>query len=79
MGWPEWMVGVDYDGEQHWTDAHAYENDIDRLEFLAARGWLIVRVSARYMRAPSEVVERTRHALQSRGWSPRLQKMTEIS
>jgi hypothetical protein len=21
MGWPEWKVGVEYDGEQHWTDA----------------------------------------------------------
>lgn len=20
MGWPEWKVGVEYDGEQHWTN-----------------------------------------------------------
>ena len=78
MGWPEWSVGVEYDGEQHWKDPTAYEDDIDRLEFLAAKRWLIVRVSARHMRAPSEVVQRARHALQSRGWSPRLQKMTGI-
>jgi very-short-patch-repair endonuclease len=77
MGWSEWMVGVEYDGEQHWTDPKAYEDDIDRLEFLAAKGWLIVRVSARHMRAPDEVVRRASVALKSRGWSPRLQKMTK--
>jgi very-short-patch-repair endonuclease len=68
MGWPEWMVGVEYDGEQHWKDPAAYEDDIDRLEFLAAKGWFIIRVSARHMRAPSEVVQRARHALKGRGW-----------
>src|SRR5881628_1728256 len=49
LGWPERMVGVEYDGEQHWTGPDAYANDIDRLEFLAARGWCIVRVSARQL------------------------------
>ncbi|MDT5180004.1 MAG: hypothetical protein QOJ95_4202 [Mycobacterium sp.] len=78
MGWPEWMVGVEYDGEHHWTNPVAYGDDIDRLEFLAAKGWLIVRVSARHMRAPGDVVRRASQALQRRGWSPRLQKMTTI-
>lgn len=76
MGWPQWMVGVEYDGEQHWKDPAVHEDDIDRLEFLARKGWLIVRVSARHMRVPSEVVRRASHALQSRGWSPRLHEMT---
>lgn len=75
MGWPQWKVGVEYDGEQHWTDAKGYEDDIDRLEFLAAMGWLIVRVSSRHMKVPAEVVRRARVALQSRGWSPTLHKM----
>lgn len=50
MGWPEWMVGVEYDGEQHWTNPKIHEGDIERLEFLAACGWTIVRVSARQLR-----------------------------
>ena len=78
MGWPEWKVGVEYDGEQHWTDAAAYEDDIDRLDFLAGRRWNVVRVSSRHLRAPHDVVRRACDALQRRGWSPRLQKMTEI-
>jgi hypothetical protein len=28
MGWPQWKVGVEYDGEQHFTNAVDYENDI---------------------------------------------------
>jgi len=24
MGWPEWKVGVEYEGEQHWTDPKQY-------------------------------------------------------
>lgn len=76
MGWPRWKVGVEYDGEQHWKDPAVHEADIDRLEFLASKGWLIVRVSARHMRAPSAVVQRARDAVESRGWSPRLHEMT---
>ena len=45
MGWPEWKVGVEYEGEQHWTDPKQYEDDIEHLEFLAAQGWTIVRVA----------------------------------
>jgi hypothetical protein len=31
MGWPQWKVGVEYDGEQHFTNAVDYENDIVRV------------------------------------------------
>lgn len=69
MGWPDWMVGAEYDGEQHWTNPAIHAEDIERLEFLAAKGWTIVRVSAtqlRYRRAL--VVERVRTALQRAGF-----------
>lgn len=69
MGWPEWMVGVEYDGEQHWTNPDDYAEDIERLEFLAAKGWAIVRVSARQLRyQPALVVERVKAALQRAGF-----------
>ncbi|MCV7421825.1 hypothetical protein H7K45_14850 [Mycobacterium yunnanensis] len=68
MGWPEYLVGVEYDGEHHWTGPDDYADDIDRLEFLAARGWCIVRVSARQLRSERpRVVERVRLALRDRG------------
>ncbi|MGV9801505.1 endonuclease domain-containing protein [Mycobacterium sp. NPDC003449] len=69
MGWPEWMVGVEYDGDQHWTDPEIHEGDIVRLEFLAARGWTIVRVSARQLRYRGpEVLARARDALHRAGY-----------
>jgi hypothetical protein len=64
MGWPQWMVGVEYDGEQHFTNPDDYGNDIVRLEFLAGRGWTIVRVSAVQLRRERlEIVARVRRAL----------------
>ena len=68
MGWPEWKVGVEYEGEQHWTDPKQYEDDIERLEFLAAQGWTIVRVSARQLRYDRDgIVRRVRFALLQAG------------
>jgi very-short-patch-repair endonuclease len=71
MGWPQWKVGVEYDGEQHWTDPGKHAEDIERLEFLASQGWIIVRVSARQLhRQPQEVVRRVRDALTQRDYEP---------
>lgn len=67
MGWPDHLVGVEYDGEQHWTNPEQHAGDIERLEFLAARDWLIVRVSATQLRyQPAVVVERVANALSQR-------------
>ena len=72
MGWPDYMVGVEYDGEQHFTDPDSYAADIERLEFLAQRGWTIVRVSSRQLRwQRPEVVARVRRALAAAGMPPR--------
>jgi hypothetical protein len=68
MGWPEWLVGVEYDGGQHWTDTRQHAEDIERLEFLAARGWTIIRVSRDQLRyRPEEVIARIRRALRATG------------
>ncbi len=64
MGWPEYRVGVEYDGQHHWMNPSDHADDIERLEFLAAQGWTIVRVSARQLRfARPEILRRVRHAL----------------
>jgi len=64
MGWPQWMVGVQYDGEQHFDNPRDYAKDIVRLEFLAEKGWTIVRVSSRQLRYERPaIVARVRRAL----------------
>jgi Protein of unknown function (DUF559) len=68
MGWEEWRVGVEYDGEQHWTDPQIRANDIDRTAELERRGWRLVRVSADLLRhRPDVIVERARGALMAAG------------
>lgn len=46
MGWPEAMVAVEYDGEQHRLDPIEYRNDIIRSEYIESLGWRRVRVIA---------------------------------
>jgi hypothetical protein len=68
MGWAEWKVGVEYDGEQHWKNPNDYADDIERLEFLAAQGWIIIRVSSRQLRYDrAGILRRVRDALTRRG------------
>ncbi|OBH58679.1 DUF559 domain-containing protein [Mycobacterium sp. E2479] len=68
MGWKEWLVGVEYDGAQHWMDPRIRADDIDRTAELERRGWRLVRVSADLLRhRPQVVVDRTRRALAAAG------------
>jgi very-short-patch-repair endonuclease len=68
MGYREFKVGVEYDGEQHWTDPRRRAHDIDRHAELSALGWIIVRVSADMLRYRRHViVERTCEALRNAG------------
>jgi hypothetical protein len=56
MGYEDFKVGVEYDGEQHWTDPEQYAYDIDRHAELLARGWVIIRVSAEMLRYRKHVI-----------------------
>ena len=68
MGWPEWRVGVQYDGIQHWDDPVQRARDIDQGVAYAELGWRIVRVGADLMRyRQATVLGRTRAALQAAG------------
>jgi len=68
MGWEEWLVGVEYDGPQHWTDPRIRANDIERTAELERRGWRLVRVGADLLRhRPDVIVDRARSALLAAG------------
>lgn len=68
MGWPEFKVGVEYDGPQHWTDPKQRSRDIDRYADLAALGWILIRVNAEMLyQRPWVIVERVVAALRERG------------
>ncbi|WP_068180372.1 DUF559 domain-containing protein [Mycobacterium sp. UM_CSW] len=68
MGWERWLVGVEYDGAQHWINARVRANDIDRAAELQRRGWRIIRVSADLLRnRPDILIARIREALRAAG------------
>jgi hypothetical protein len=68
MGWEDWLVGVEYDGPQHWTDPRVRANDIERTAKLERRGWRLVRVSSELLSyRPHVIVARARDALRAAG------------
>lgn len=46
MGWEEFMVAAEYDGEQHRTDDRQYRDDVIRAEYIDSLGWRRIRVLA---------------------------------
>jgi hypothetical protein len=66
MGWREFGVAAEYDGDHHRSDRPQYVKDQWRLRKLAELGWMIVRVIAEDK--PQDVVGRVRRALLDRGW-----------
>jgi hypothetical protein len=69
MGWPEFGVAVEYDGDHHRSDRRQYVKDQWRLRKLAELGWIVIRVIAEDK--PEDVIDRVRRALLARGWRAR--------
>ncbi|MFC7448818.1 DUF559 domain-containing protein [Rhodococcus daqingensis] len=68
MGWREWRVLVEYDGEHHWTDRRQRAWDIERSARIEALGWTVVRVGAELLYdRPGELVRRVRAKLRAVG------------
>lgn len=68
MGWEEFKVAAEYDGDQHRTDRARYVWDQRRSRLVAALGWEVVRVIKEDH--PTDVITRVAEALRSRGWRP---------
>lgn len=66
MGWEQFMVAVEYDGDHHRKDRRQYVKDISRLKMLQDRGWIVVRVIAEHH--PNDIVDQVYAALRSRGF-----------
>jgi hypothetical protein len=68
MGWEEFMVVAEYDGDQHRTDRPQYVKDLRVIPKLERLGWIVDRVIKEDR--PHEVIQRAWNALVSRGWRP---------
>jgi hypothetical protein len=68
MGWDDYMVAVEYDGDQHRTNRMQYVRDQRRLAKLADLGWVVIRVIAEDK--PEDIPNRVFRALARRGYRP---------
>lgn len=65
MGWRDFQVAVEYDGDHHRKNRRQYVKDIARLRMLEALGWIVVRVIAEDK--PRDIIDRVEAALAQRG------------
>lgn len=70
MGWPDPMIAVEYDGEQHRVDHAQYAKDIRRSEDLRELDWRVIRV----IKTDREVDIRARI---ERAWASRLREIAK--
>jgi hypothetical protein len=64
MGWRDYQVAVEYDGDHHRKNRRQYVKDIGRLRMLEALGWIVIRVIAED--TPQDVIARVDAALAKR-------------
>jgi hypothetical protein len=65
--WPEYKIGLEYDGAHHRTDRRTWENDRRRENgFAVSSDWTIVHASAQDVADPKFVLGRLRQAFASR-------------
>ncbi|KZS84917.1 hypothetical protein B4U45_17315 [Mycobacterium persicum] len=64
LGWEDYMVAVEYDGDHHQRDRQQYVKDIRRVELLEQLGWIIIRVVAEDR--PADILRRVRAAVAER-------------
>lgn len=68
MGWPEYLVGVDFDGAHHWTNPKQRTKDVLRYAILQELGWIDVRLTSGILhRTPQVFLGRVGDALIARG------------
>lgn len=71
LGYPEFRVGLEYDGERHHTGPEARAHDARRRGWLAREmGWEIIPVTREFLYRPAPYLEALMTAMLHRGWEP---------
>lgn len=71
LGFSEWRVGVEYEGDGH-SNPEQIVRDIAREEDYSRAGWQLVRISKRHMTNDAgSAVSKVRRALEQHGWTPK--------
>jgi len=68
LGWPEFRVGVDFDGAHHWSDSKQRSRDTVRYWQLPQLGWVDIRLTSGILHnRPQMFLDRVGAALVDRG------------
>ncbi len=68
IGWPDYLVGVEFEGKHHWTEPRQRDWDVERYAKLSELGWIDIRTTARILHNRREdFFDRVGAALHSRG------------
>lgn len=68
LGWEEYKVAAEYDGDYHRSDRRRFVKDIDKLGVAEGQGWIVIRVVSEHQ--SRAIVNRVYRALERRGWHP---------
>lgn len=69
LSWPNWRVGLEYEGDGHRTDRWQFRHDIRRVEGLVDIEWSLSRFTADDVYSGlAQTLHRTRLRLRSHGW-----------
>lgn len=68
LGWEDYKVSAEYDGEHHQKDRAQYVKDHQRQRKLERLGWINIQVINEDN--PQETIHRVTQALHARGWRP---------
>jgi len=77
LGWEDYKVAAEYDGDYHRSDRRRFVMDIDKLGIAEDQGWLVVRVVSEHR--PRAIVSRVYRALERRGWHPDRRQRAALS
>lgn len=72
MGWEDFKVAAEYDGEQHQTNRYQYVKDLRVLPQIERQGWTVLRVIKED--SDGETLVRAYRALIAHGWDGKLRK-----
>jgi len=76
MGWEDFRVAAEYDGDQHRINRIQYVKDMRTQPKLARLGWIVIRVIKEDR--DEDTIDRAYRAMISRGWDGKLRPTASL-
>jgi very-short-patch-repair endonuclease len=73
-----YKLTIEYEGDQHRTDRHQWNRDIDRQEDFARDQWTLIRITSERARWPRRLVHTVYQALRANGYNGPLPEFSEL-